>query len=126
MTEWQPIDTAPKDGTEILVYGIATGELGGVHEKPETWKVSWFFKNWSLCGGEGYVVWVDSPTHWMPLPAPPANGDGNAFPTVLDFYDGLPETWDEAAKLGTIPKNEFEKIAAKCFDAMLEARKEKK
>jgi len=68
---WQPIETAPKDGTEILVYGIATGELGGVHEEPEVWKVSWFFKDWSLCGGEGYSVWVDSPTHWMPLPEAP-------------------------------------------------------
>jgi len=68
---WQPIETAPKDGTEILVYGIATGEFGGVHEEPETWKVSWLFTNWSLCGGEGYAVWVDSPTHWMPLPEAP-------------------------------------------------------
>jgi len=61
-----------------------------------------------------------------PLPAPPKKGDGTVFPTVLEFYDGLPETWDEAAKLGTVTKDEFEKIASKCFDSMLEARKEKK
>jgi hypothetical protein len=68
---WQTMETAPKDGTEILVYGIANGELGGIHAEPEAWKVSWLFTHWSLCGGEGYSVWVDSPTHWMPLPEPP-------------------------------------------------------
>ena len=71
LTKWRPIETAPKDGTEIFVYGIANGELGGPDKEPEIWKVSWLFKYWSLCGAEGYAVNIDNPTHWMPLPEPP-------------------------------------------------------
>lgn len=59
MTNWQPIETAPKDGTEILVY--SDGRV-----------ISTF---WSFCAED----WVDvlrgytmrDPTHWMSLPEPP-------------------------------------------------------
>ena len=60
MTEWQPIDTAPKDGTDVLVWCggamfIACMEVG-----------RWFFDR------TDYSV-KPLPTHWMPLPAPPEN-----------------------------------------------------
>jgi len=72
MTEWQPIETAPKDGTDILIY-----------QPPE--------KIWGLifehviyvCHFDGRGRWTESdgerysnfkPTHWMPLPEPPLNG----------------------------------------------------
>ena len=92
-------------------------------------------ENWDIgCGtyhGGRYVDQIhidleDMDAMWMPLPQPPKKEDGNVFPTIVEFYDGLPETWDEAAKLGTITKDEFEKMAAKCFDGMLNAQKEKK
>jgi len=131
MTDWQPIDTAPKDGTVILICACETGMLvfgqriavakfHAEHDFPRG-KVLDF-----VTADEGERRHVRFATHWMPLPAPPKKGDGTVFPTVLEFYDGLPETWDEAAKLGTVTKDEFEKIASKCFDSMLEARKEKK
>lgn len=68
---WQPIETAPRDGTDILL-GCATWarpELG-------QWSVATAY--WSTDGGsyeDGEVARtsdeVDSPTHWRPLPCNP-------------------------------------------------------
>jgi hypothetical protein len=59
--EWQPIETAPRDGTFILVYEPS--------EKPK-WSVMVDFyidapEADKCCG------WLGNPTHWMPLPDPP-------------------------------------------------------
>lgn len=63
---WQPIETAPKDGTVVLLMKrgnkvpnrIANGE----------WRETSSLKK------PGFWVWAYlffEPTHWMPLPAPP-------------------------------------------------------
>ena len=67
-TEWQPIDTAPKDGTEILVL---SQEWGVFNNTPTR-----IIKPAKYSSYHGYFVAfpVDfnfqniSPTHWMPLP----------------------------------------------------------
>jgi hypothetical protein len=67
--EWQPINTAPKDGTWVLVRGgeIYYGWDGDT--KPtmvvaqfinECWQFAWYD---SGCYGE-----YENPTEWMPLP----------------------------------------------------------
>lgn len=64
-SKWQPIDTAPRDETDILV---AT-----VHGQ---YVVCWFSDS---DGGEWYVQsgggdcqpFYEHPTHWMPLPENP-------------------------------------------------------
>jgi hypothetical protein len=61
--EWQPINTAPKDGTPVLggnhawVCEVHYAEGYGWYEKNNYPTDSW--------GGETF------PTHWMPLPQPP-------------------------------------------------------
>ena len=56
MSEWQPIETAPKDESIILVYSTEDG-----------WAVAtWNDGNWWTDGG-----WSHYPTHWMPLPPAP-------------------------------------------------------
>ncbi len=64
MSEWQPIETAPRDGTRVLVYEPGhpsyEDDAGFIdlayHLYGEVWA--------SVNGGS-------EPTHWMPLPDPP-------------------------------------------------------
>ena len=62
MSEWQPIETAPKDGTIVLVIDengeICLGSNSGG-------------KYWSSVDSEGGRDDFDEPTYWMTLPAPP-------------------------------------------------------
>ena len=58
--EWQPIETAPKDGTPIL--GFADGKQAIVE-----WLEYWKLCVWGSFADDG--KWW--PTHWMPLPPPP-------------------------------------------------------
>ena len=62
MSEWQPIETAPKDGTPVLVW--RTPEKGRNHRRMgiDRWKEGlWWHSRKEM-----------QPTHWMPVPAPPA------------------------------------------------------
>lgn len=69
MTEWQAIDTAPKDGTAVWLLLDGHPYIG--YCEPADWlddRDRWFAKatdNVYCCHG------VDvEPTHWMPLPTP--------------------------------------------------------
>ena len=58
---WQPIETAPRDGTKILVY--RGNEPGS--EKVRVGVDYWLFGQWYKSRH-----WPQ-PTHWQPLPEPP-------------------------------------------------------
>ena len=64
---WQDIATAPRDGTQILLY--AAGGQQGVGEWREVCKRS---GGW-LTGdhGSALIFLTEVATHWMPLPEPP-------------------------------------------------------
>ncbi len=71
MSAWQPIETAPRDMTRVLV-AVEESALGrvfiaGWYPDPEMPDDGAWYENW----GEGFPVDVDV-THWMPLPEPPA------------------------------------------------------
>jgi hypothetical protein len=64
--EWQPIETAPKDGTQII------GFRWPCEDNRKAWPhmcsiAHWDGFNWRWMNGH-YLP----PTHWMPLPEPPA------------------------------------------------------
>ena len=59
---WQPIATAPKDGTRILV----TSNWRDVNDKPLGVEIS----HWAETD-EGWLSCEREPTFWQPLPAPP-------------------------------------------------------
>lgn len=69
MTDWQAIETAPKDGTDILVFtriepeGVEVQQVAhwdGGDDEQYPWQVS-----------DGSAYNRDMFTHWMPLPTPP-------------------------------------------------------
>lgn len=63
-TEWTNIETAPKDGTVILVW----------FEEAEQHLLLWWFEDyWRFKGNT--IIPIVYPTHWMPLPSPPKKGD---------------------------------------------------
>jgi len=73
-SEWQPIETAPKDGTRILAllrWGYSDGTAGEA-QTVIYWYGGGLF--WVVPIPMNYVQGLDSdvaPTHWMPLPKPP-------------------------------------------------------
>lgn len=77
MNEWQPIETAPKDGTPILVVCVGNHPDTG---KPFVPTVATWDRRWITCEGCDYDCeeWDTSfdPDFWMPLPATPAEGGG--------------------------------------------------
>jgi hypothetical protein len=79
---WQPIETAPKNQTAVLVHRcISPGTKSGFSEQcneSNTYVAAW----WSDEDGENgeWVCFMDAvqdprcpiePTHWQPLPNPP-------------------------------------------------------
>lgn len=60
--EWQPIETAPRDGTRILLFR----EGWHVNCAVGYWRIDWH--EFAPVGGECFP----QPTHWMPLPPPPS------------------------------------------------------
>lgn len=70
MTDWQPIETAPKDGTIFLVFNRG---VRGRHIH-DVWCGTYLAEKQGLVAagqfdGAPHLGWL--PTHWMPLPDPP-------------------------------------------------------
>lgn len=72
MSKWRPIETAPKDGTSILIFGKWDGEISDWRKVwPQSGVAAWQDNEWSAVLTDIYGVWCALPTHWMPLPKPP-------------------------------------------------------
>lgn len=75
---WQPIETAPKDGTEIIVFHPIAAVCAAFCPAPGF--------AWHCMDGQNTVIgavsgvsiprmtsFIEPPTHWQPLPEPPSN-----------------------------------------------------
>lgn len=66
---WLPIETAPKDGTKVLLGRFIKGfsDING-HIAIDYWRSrsEHTFEGWGRFNAQ---YWP--PTHWMPLPSPP-------------------------------------------------------
>lgn len=69
-SEWQPIETAPKDGTDVLLWGRCCGEIHGEYDADCAVVASYQCDEWHATVGDCYSTTV-KPTRWMPLPEPP-------------------------------------------------------
>lgn len=72
-TEWQQIETAPKDGTEVIL-----SKWSGSYATPETsfcWAINGYFKDGYWYSKDPIIGKLAEPTHWMPLSQPPTKGD---------------------------------------------------
>ena len=67
MSEWQPIETAPRDGRPLLCF------ISGADPVEQRYVLRWvddrYEKGWQEAGGEQWAMY--EPTAWMPLPQAP-------------------------------------------------------
>jgi len=64
---WQPIETAPRDGTRILVWPAWGVTTQGTRVEVVRWREGKRSRGWE--GLAGYLI-PTQPTHWM-IPKPP-------------------------------------------------------
>lgn len=63
--EWQPIETAPKDGTAVLCFWTRSVYVDG-----RAYAIAQCHSGtWVSVDDDEVEYW--EPTHWMPLPPPP-------------------------------------------------------
>lgn len=70
MSEWQSIETAPRDGTRILATGGGLAnevEIVSYNERVGAWNT----ENYTLDDRDDEAEGYNRPHHWMPLPQRP-------------------------------------------------------
>lgn len=73
---WQPIETAPKDYTEILLWQPNSNVYTGRYFSDGLrLRYGMFGEGWYWAGYSEKPTGPVQPTHWMPLPAPPQPKD---------------------------------------------------
>lgn len=69
--KWQPIETAPKDGTSVLLFKQSMDfkiRGYGYWEGGDSFVSGWISKGFDDTFGN---LGLANPSHWMPLPEPP-------------------------------------------------------
>lgn len=90
MSEWQPIETAPRDGTQFLAL-VSNGWYALAAAPADALRHEWPFQWWRSDSRQHYPVVETHPadtdwaatytlllTHWMPLPPPPTPNTAEA------------------------------------------------
>lgn len=83
---WQPIETAPRDGSRILLYVPCYGAMSG--NWSETLSPMTDDSRWHC---HATINREAQPTKWMPLPAPPNDrkSDALAIPAIAEMREAL-------------------------------------
>lgn len=80
---WQPIETAPKDGTRVLIVGgrydheATGGEFTADISEPvvATWEADLYKGVWRIENDNGFLEVSKNPEMWMPMIAPYVKGE---------------------------------------------------
>lgn len=70
MSDWQPIETAPMDATPVLLWQNGRRITGRWMPRFYGEVLRWDMGNWQ--SSDGFDLFYQPPTHWMPLPEPPS------------------------------------------------------
>lgn len=69
---WQPIETAPRDGTRVLVYQDGEAAVASWMTAIEDGSGDWII--WRRNGSNPLAIRQPAPTLWQPIRMPPAQG----------------------------------------------------
>lgn len=101
MSEWQPIETAPKDGSQFQVW-ISEDGSGSAYWEP---RARFNAENGTLeIYGEIYGDWgwyaieAGNPTHWMTSPKPPVLGSSQIANPLGGDADNVPTMIERVAR----------------------------
>lgn len=97
---WQPIETAPTDGSEVWAFN---GEQARMKFVSAEWYALWIWANEVIAAAEPHPI---QPTHWMPLPAPPGGRMNADTKTKLQELLRGERDWDKLD------------MARECLDAL--------
>ena len=90
MSEWQPIKTAPRDGTKIdllvWIWDIDNEDFAEWYEqKPEcSYLHGWWW------GAHIELERSELPIYWRPTPAYPPKPTKNECEEIAEFFDNIP------------------------------------
>lgn len=83
MMEWKDIESAPRDGTDVIVaythietQCVFNAFYASIEEGWDAQDVGWWSYVYSEVSRVKLEGWQE-PTHWMPLPPPPAIGEND-------------------------------------------------
>lgn len=80
--KWQPIETAPRDGTDIFIWSHIINKPISVHWRSDDGG-DWFISDCLPYCIDPY------PTHWMPIPPPPQTDTAAPVEAHPDSYWAL-------------------------------------
>lgn len=92
MDEWQPIETAPRDGTVILLGCPAVGAMKDPGSR-RVYEGLWHGGQKTFTSVNGFLL-LTVATHWMPLPSPPNSGGAELAPAPEAFGARALPNWD--------------------------------
>ena len=84
---WKPIETAPKDGTLVLVWDSTDYAYTAYYSRSRR---TWVNEQRSDLPEYGPKYW--HPTHWMPIPPPPTVNQSLTVPMDDDIDEPLGPT----------------------------------